>query len=247
MFRRQIEGGRIDGGEGPGDDARGEVETGSDINKQPESRTKVDPGAIEAQTLRNLNVDSAEAEIAELEGAPVEIGIERFGDLDNLGRRGRGGFVLELDRVRESLVGGDEAIRAKSAWAGDVVGVAGGALFGEPTQEFYQILAEGVRISDRFEKAIQIFPCGVPGKLEILSSNEIGGDVPNLCHRLCRLVPGEKIVRQEPEHTAGYFDLFVLKRIDDVQQAALGTDNTVPKQQKRWNTQPTERLDLHNT
>ncbi len=64
--------------------------------------------AVGAQAGRHDDLDVAEAEIAELEGAPVEVGIEGFGDLDDLGGGRGAGLVLKLDRVGIRLVGGHE-------------------------------------------------------------------------------------------------------------------------------------------
>src|SRR5262249_46928299 len=70
--------------------------------------------------LRHRHAQVAEAEVAELEGAPVQVGVELLADDDNLGRGSGIGLVLELDGVGQRLLRGEEA-----SGADDVVGVNG--------------------------------------------------------------------------------------------------------------------------
>ena len=122
---RHVEGRRVERGEGPGDQAGLEVDACRDVDQDAERRRRIDPGAVGGESLRDLDEGRAKADLAELEGVPVEVGVELFGDRDDLCRRGGGGLVFEEDGVGKRAAGLDEALGAVAGWAAQVVGVAG--------------------------------------------------------------------------------------------------------------------------
>ena len=74
---------------------------------------------------RDLDGQAAEAEAVELEGAPVEVGVELLGDLDDEGRGGGGRDVLEVDDVGQRGRRRDEPLVAEAGQTGDEVRVGG--------------------------------------------------------------------------------------------------------------------------
>ena len=78
------------------------IERSVDVHINAGRAAGVDARLVRFQAGRHRVELPAEAEIAELEGAPIEVRIELLGDLDDL-RRGRGGrLVLEVDRIGEA-------------------------------------------------------------------------------------------------------------------------------------------------
>ena len=80
---------------------------------------------VELPARRHLHGISREPEIAELEGAPIEVGGDLLGDSDDLGRSGGRRLVFEDDRVGEGLARGDEILASEAGGAEDVVGIDG--------------------------------------------------------------------------------------------------------------------------
>jgi hypothetical protein len=103
----QCAGQGIDRGEGPGDLARGRIEAAGHVDEDAR------PGPVVHTRLERLQSGGhreglgAEAEGAPLEGAQVQVGVERLGDGHLLGRGSGRGEVLEIDRIGERCRGGD--------------------------------------------------------------------------------------------------------------------------------------------
>ncbi len=96
-----------------------------DLDHQAGSRAIIDDRLVRAVADRHVDRDIAEAEASELEGVPVEAGVELLGN-DHLLRRRRGrSLVLEIDRVVERLRVGHESLCANTGRARDIVGVGG--------------------------------------------------------------------------------------------------------------------------
>ena len=101
------------------------IELSVDVHINAGRAAGVDARVVRFQAGRHLVDLPAESEIAELEGAPIEVRIELLGDLDDL-RGGRGGrLVLEVDGVGEGAAVRDESRRAVAGRARDEVGVRG--------------------------------------------------------------------------------------------------------------------------
>ena len=122
---RHIERRGVDGCEGPRYHTGLLIERSAHVHIDAGRAAGVDARLVRFQAGRHRVELPAEAEIAELEGAPIEVRIELLGDLDDL-RRGRGGrLVLEVDGVGEGAAVRDESRRAVAGRAGDEVGVRG--------------------------------------------------------------------------------------------------------------------------
>src|SRR5439155_23435330 len=74
---------------------------------------------------RNDDQRVTEADISELEGVPVEAGVERVGHVHALGRGGGDDVVLEIDAIGEQAVRADEVGGAEAAGCRLGVGVDG--------------------------------------------------------------------------------------------------------------------------
>ena len=83
----------------------------------------VDAGAVVVPAGRDADRGVAEAEIAELERAPIQVRIELLGDDDELGRGGGRGLVFKIDEVGERLGWCQKAVGPEAARSGNEVGV----------------------------------------------------------------------------------------------------------------------------
>ena len=123
---------RVDGGEGPGDHAGGDVHASRDIDVVAFGGGEIELRAVEGLIASQRVGEVVEAEAGEAEGVPVQVGVELLGDGDLLRRGGGGDGVLEVDGVGKRGGGGDEVLLAKSSGSDDQVGIARGYEFGCP-------------------------------------------------------------------------------------------------------------------
>jgi hypothetical protein len=114
---------RVQRGEGPGDQAGLQVEQAGHIDDYTERGGGGHTGAEGRATGGHRNDHAAEAHVAELEGAPVQVWIELFGDDDRLRRRRGRGFVFKVDGVGEEPIRLNKAAGAKAGGDIDAVGV----------------------------------------------------------------------------------------------------------------------------
>src|SRR5262249_6765935 len=125
-----IERGRIDGREGPGDDAGQPIKAGAHVHVNAERLAGIHAGAVVLPAGRDRYREIAEAEGAQLEGAPVQVGVELLCNGDDLSG-GRGGrLILEVDDVRQRCVNREEARWAEAGRAGNEVGILRANHFG---------------------------------------------------------------------------------------------------------------------
>ena len=121
----RLAGRRVDRGEAPRRDASRQVDASSHVHELAPDCGIVHARAVEAAAGRYLDPQIAEPEIAQLEGAPVEVRGELLCDRDahRGGRRLR--LVLEEDRVRERFFRCDEVLRSEPRGPADVVRIPG--------------------------------------------------------------------------------------------------------------------------
>jgi len=67
------------------------------------------------QSGRHGDGGVVERDCLQLEGRPIEVGIERVGDQDFLSRGGGGGLVLEQDLERDDVVGVNPVLGADAS------------------------------------------------------------------------------------------------------------------------------------
>ena len=115
----------IDGGECPGDLTCGFIQVGSKIDEVTNGVFGINSGAVILEAIGNVDVEVAEAKVAELEGVPVEVGVELLSDSYENGGGSSVGGIFKADGVGEGLVGGEPALGAEACGTDDIVGVAG--------------------------------------------------------------------------------------------------------------------------
>jgi hypothetical protein len=128
---RGVERGRIERQERPRQEPGGGIELGRRVDEHPQGGALVEPRGVELPALRHVHDDVAKAEVPQLQGRPVEVGVELLGHHHVLGW-GRGlGVVLEVDDVGEQPFRLEELVRPEAAGPEDLVRVVRAHLRGE--------------------------------------------------------------------------------------------------------------------
>src|SRR5262249_10101261 len=107
-----LAGQRVDGLQQPRDRVRTDVYAGADAQDEPPALAEVEVALEGADRAGDVDLQVAELQITEAEGARIEIGVELLDDTDLADRRGRAGAVLELDSERQRLAQRHELLRS---------------------------------------------------------------------------------------------------------------------------------------